>query len=298
MPNAKLKNQLHLHFIVFIWGFTAILAALISIEAMPLVWYRVLIAATTLFLFLKIKKTRFDEKFNDLIKFSIGGVIIALHWVTFFYAIKISTVSTTLITLSSSAFFVVILKLLFVKNKFIFYELLLALIAVFGFVIIFRSEKLYVNGMIIALLSAFLIALFSLYNSKLIKSYKADKIAFFELLFAFLFISIVLIFKGAFSFDFFELSNFDWMYIVILAIICTAYPFVIATSLLKKMSPFTIILTNNLEPVYGIILALMIFGEKERMSWQFYLGAVIIFCSILLNALIKNRIVRFRYKSK
>jgi drug/metabolite transporter (DMT)-like permease len=88
------------------------------------------------------------------------------------------------------------------------------------------------------------------------------------------------------------------MYIVILAIICTAYPFVIATSLLKKMSPFTIILTNNLEPVYGIILALMIFGEKERMSWQFYLGAVIIFCSILLNALIKNRIVRFRYKSK
>ena len=118
MPSDKLKNQLHLHFIVFIWGFTAILGALISIDAMPLVWYRVLIAAITLFIYLKFKKIPLRENFSDYTKLTIGGVLIALHWTTFFYAIKISNISTTLITLSSSAVFLVLLQPFFGKKKF------------------------------------------------------------------------------------------------------------------------------------------------------------------------------------
>ena len=298
MPSGNFNNQLHLHFIVFIWGFTAILAALITIEAIPLVWFRVLLAAITLFVFLKIKKTTFKENLSDLIKFFIGGVIVALHWVTFFHAIKISTISTTLITLSSSAFFVVILKPFFGKKKFLFYELILAIITVIGFIIIFKSEKLYTRGIIIALISAFLVALFSVYNSKLIKSYKGSKIAFYELFFAFLFLTVILFFKGDFTASFFDLIKSDWIYIVILATICTAYPFVVATNLLRKMSPFTIVLTNNLEPVYGIILAIIIFGDKEKMSWQFYVGALIILCSVLLNAFVKNKSFKFDNKNK
>jgi len=298
MPSGNLKNQLHLHFIVFIWGFTAILAALITIEAIPLVWFRVLLAAVTLFVFLKIKKTTFNENLSDLIKFFIGGVIVALHWMTFFHAIKISTISTTLITLSSSAFFVVILKPFFGKKKFLSYELILAIITVIGFVIIFQSEKLYTKGIIIALISAFLVAFFSVYNSKLIKTYKGSKIAFYELFFAFLFLTVILFFKGDFTASFFDLITFDWIYIVILATICTAYPFVVATNLLRKMSPFTIVLTNNLEPVYGIILAIIIFGDKEKMSWQFYVGALIILCSVLLNAFVKNKSFKFDNKNE
>ena len=289
MPTNKLKNQLHLHFIVFIWGFTAILGALISIDAIPLVWFRVLLASATLFIFLKIRRVSFDEGWSDLIKFLIGGVLVALHWVTFFYAIKISTISTTLITLSSSAFFVVIFKPFFEKKKFELYEMILALSTILGFVIIFRSEKLYTEGILVALISAMLVALFSVYNSKLVKTYRGSKIAFYELFFAGLFLSVILLFKNEFTVEFFQLKNSDWFYLIILATICTAYPFVVATNLLKKMSPFTIVLTNNLEPIYGIVLALLIFGDKEMMSLPFYIGGAIIFSSVLINGIVKSR---------
>lgn len=296
MPSDKLKNQLHLHFIVFIWGFTAILAALISIDALSLVWYRVLIAVIAIFIYFKWTKVSFHENLTDLLKFSIGGILIAIHWSTFFHAIKISTISTTLITMSSSAFFVVLLKPFFGEKKIVFHELVLAVFAVIGFIIIFNVEYIYTDGIVIALISAFLIALFSLYNSKLVKNYNASKIAFYELFFAFLFMTLVLLYKGTLTIDFFKLPKFDWLFIFILATACTAYPFVVATRLLNKMSPFTIVLTNNLEPVYGIILAIIIFGDKEKMSWQFYLGALIILGSVLMNAFIKNKIFKLRFK--
>lgn len=298
MPTNKLKNQLHLHFIVFIWGFTAILGALISIDAIPLVWFRVFLASFTLFIFLKIRRVPFKENSGDLVKFLIGGILVALHWVTFFYAIKISTVSTTLITLSSSAFFVVIFKPFFERKKFEAYEMVLAIFTILGFVIIFRSEKLYTEGMLIALVSAMLVALFSLYNSKLVRSYTGSKIAFYELFFAGLFLSVILLFTGEFSLAFFQLKGTDWIYLIILATICTAYPFVVATNLLKKMSPFTIVLTNNLEPIYGILLALVLFGDKERMSLPFYIGGAIIFSSVLINGIVKSKKISGRIKSK
>jgi drug/metabolite transporter (DMT)-like permease len=293
MPSDKLKNQLHLHFIVFIWGFTAILGALITIDAMSLVWYRVLIASITIFIYLKFKKNPFSETLSDYIKFFIGGTIVALHWSTFFYAIKISNISTTLITLSSSAVFLVLLQPLFEKKKISFTELFLSVITIIGFVIIFRAEDMYVNGIIFGLISALLLALFSMYNNKLIQNYKATKIAFYELFAAFIFLTIVLFFNGDFNSSYFVLNKSDWLYITILATLCTAYPFVVATNLLRKMGPFTIILTNNLEPVYGILLAVFIFGDKEKMSLQFYIGALLIIFSIFFNAMIKNKL-RFK----
>jgi drug/metabolite transporter (DMT)-like permease len=293
MPSDKLKNQLHLHFIVFIWGFTAILGALITIDAMSLVWYRVLIASITIFIYLKFKKNPFSETLSDYIKFFIGGTIVALHWSTFFYAIKISNISTTLITLSSSAVFLVLLQPLFEKKKISFTELFLSVITIIGFVIIFRAEEMYVNGIIFGLISALLLAVFSMYNNKLIQNYKATKIAFYELFAAFIFLTIVLFFNGDFNSSYFVLNKSDWLYITILATLCTAYPFVVATNLLRKMGPFTIILTNNLEPVYGILLAVFIFGDKEKMSLQFYIGALLIIFSIFFNAMIKNKL-RFK----
>lgn len=293
MPSDKLKNQLQLHFIVFIWGFTAILGALITIDAMSLVWYRVLIASITIFIYLKIKKNPFNETLFDYIKFFIGGTLIALHWSTFFYAIKISNISTTLVTLSSSAIFLVLLQPIFEKKRISLTELFLSTITIIGFIIIFKVEGMYVKGIIFGLISAFLLAVFSIFNNKLIKTYKAPKIAFYELFAAFLFLTIVLFFTDDFNSSYFVLNKSDWLYITILATLCTAYPFVIATNLLRKMGPFTIILTNNLEPIYGIILAVIIFGDKEKMSMQFYIGALLIICSVILNAIIKNQL-RFK----
>ncbi len=289
MPASKLKNQIHLHFIVFIWGFTAILAALISIDAVPLVWYRVLLASLTLFIYFKIKKIDLKISLNALLRFLLGGIMIALHWAAFFYAIKISTISITLITMSSSAIFVALLDPLLSNKKFRFYELLLASIAIVGFVIIFNVENGYTEGIIYALISSILLAFFSIFNSKNIQKFKAVHIAFYELFFAFLFLSGVIFISNSFSIAEYNLSNSDWIYLIILSTICTAYPFVVSTNLLKKMSPFTIVLTNNLEPVYGIILAVIIFGDKEKMSLQFYIGAVIIFGSVLLNGFLKAK---------
>ncbi len=289
MLTNKLKNQLHLHFIVFIWGFTAILGALIHINAIPLVWYRVFLAALTLFFYFMVKKISFKVDGVAIFRFVLGGILIALHWVTFFYAIKISTVSTTLITMSSSAIFVAVLEPLLSKKKFQIYELLLGSLAIIGFVIIFKVEHVYTKGMIYALISALLLSFFSIFNAKNIEKYSAIHISFYELLAAFLFLSVVMWLSGNISVADLKLIGNDWFYLIVLASVCTAYPFVVATGLLKKMGPFTIVLSNNLEPVYGIILAVIIFGDKEKMDPAFYFGAVLIFVSVLVNAFLKTK---------
>jgi drug/metabolite transporter (DMT)-like permease len=289
MPKNKLQYYLHLHFIVFIWGFTAVLGKLISIDALPLVWFRLLLATLILFIYLVILKTNFKANFKDYFRFLIGGSIIGLHWLTFFYAIKISNVSITLAALATGALFVSFLEPLMLKRKIKIYEILLALITVIGIIIIFKVESKYTNGIIIALISAFLSALFSVVNAIYIKSYKAGILSVYQLLFATLVISFFLLFTNGFSFEMFQLNWKDWLYIFILASVCTAYALTASTKLLKNISPFTMMLTINLEPVYGIILALIVFGNSEKMNTSFYYGAILIFITVILNALIKNK---------
>ncbi len=292
MQKNKIKDQIQLHFIVLIWGFTAILVALIPLEALPLVWFRVMIASFTIFLFAKFHKIDLKIDKPTFVKFFIGGVIIALHWATFFSAIKVSTISITLVTMSSSAIFVVLLQPIFGIEKIKIYELVLASIAIVGFIVIFKVEQLYVKGILYALASSFLLAIFSIYNNKLTMKHKAIHISFYELLSAFLFLTVLMFFSGIFSKLEIEMSNYEILFLIILSTIATAYPFVIATDLLKKMGSFTLLLTNNLEPVYGIILALIIFGDKERMSTQFYIGAFIVFCSVVINSILKSKIIK------
>lgn len=290
MPINKLKDHLHLHFIVFIWGFTAILVALIPLDAIPLAWLRVFIASVTIFIFTRIKRISLQTNRSALFRLFFGGIIIALHWVTFFHAIKISTISITLVTMSSSAIFVAFLEPLLSKKKFQYYKLILASIAILGFIIIFRVESVYAKGIFYALISSVLLAFFSIFNSKMIKRYPAVQIGFYELFSAFIFLGIVLLISDSFTIDqVFHLKSNEWFFLIVLSTICTAYPFVAATRLLEKMGPFTMVLTNNLEPVYGVILAIIIFGEKEKMSSQFYIGAVLILCSVLLDSLIKAK---------
>lgn len=287
MQDAKLKNYLHLHFIIFIWGFTAILGALISIDAIPLVWFRVTIAVILILIYLLIKKISFKKSFKELLQFLFGGVLIAIHWITFFYAIKIANVSITLAAMSTGALFITLIQWLLFKNKIIGYELLFSLLAIVGLVIIFQAESNYVIGIGVALFSSFLSASFSILNAKLIKTHKASVISFYELLFASLFIGIILFFQGVISLNFFILSKTDWLYLIILASICTAYAFVASTEVLKSVSPFTMMLTINLEPIYGIVLAIIIFKQKEIMTANFYYGALLILITVVLNGVIK-----------
>jgi drug/metabolite transporter (DMT)-like permease len=289
MPKSNIKDYLHLHFIVFIWGFTAVLGKLITIDAIPLVWFRLSIASIVLFFFLLVKKVNFKINLRAFILFLIGGFLIGLHWIAFFYAIKVSTVSVTLATLATGALFTSILEPLFFKTKFKFYEIILSLLTVIGIIIIFNVEPQYGLGIIAALIAAFLSALFAVVNAGFVKDYDSRVISFYELLFAVLLISAIILFNDGFSKEFFNLSNNDWGYILILGSVCTAYALTASTELLNKISPFTMMLTVNLEPVYGIILALIVFGNDEKMNPSFYYGAVLIFIGVILNGIIKAK---------
>ncbi|MEZ4840763.1 MAG: DMT family transporter [Flavobacteriaceae bacterium] len=298
MQNSYIKNYLHLHFIVFIWGFTAVLGALITINAIPLVWYRVLLASLFILLFIFIRKSSLKISLRSLMKFLFGGAIIGLHWITFFYAIKVSNVSITLATMSTGALFTTLLQLLLFKEKIIKYELIFGLLAIVGLFMIFNAETGFTVGIIYALISSFLSASFAILNAEMVKTHEAITISFYELFFATLFITVILLFNNAFTVDFFKLQINDWLYLIILSSVCTAYAFVASTKVLKSVSPFTMMLTINLEPVYGILLALLIFRSKEVMDVNFYIGAVLILVTVILNGLIKYRPTIFQFKSK
>jgi len=290
MQNAKLKQYLHLHFIVFIWGFTAVLGALISIEAIPLVWYRMLIASLLVFLYVKAKKIPIRFPLKVKIGFAIAGVCIALHWLTFFAAIKASNVSITLALMSTGAFFTSFLEPLFYRRKIIGYEVFFGLLVIVGLYIIFNVETQYKTGILLALTSAFLSALFSVINGKYAKQYSATVISLYELFYGVIAISIYLASTGAFNASFFQLSWSDFGFLFLLASVCTAYAFIASVHVMKWLSPYTVMLTINLEPVYGIILALLVLGDSENMSSQFYYGALIILATVVANGIIKNSI--------
>ena len=289
MPNAKLKNYLHLHFLVFIAGFTAILGELISIKAIPLVWFRMLMASILMFLYIKIKRIKINIPGRYIIRFFIAGVIIALHWITFFGAIKVANVSIALAMFSTGAFFASFIEPIIYKRKIIWYEIVFGIIVIIGVFIITQSEMKYLTGILLGILSAFLSSLFAVINGKFLERNSATVISFYEFIGGVIFITLfILLFGKGFSQEFFILSVSDYSYLFILASICTAYAFIASVYIMKFISPFTVILTYNLEPVYGIILALFLFPETEKMSSQFYFGAIIIISVVILNGIIKN----------
>lgn len=291
MQNDKLRSYLHFHIIVFIWGFTAVLGALITIDAVPLVWYRMGLASVFIWMYVKWKKISLTLSRKALIGFSIAGFIIALHWLTFFGAIKASNVSITLAMMSTGAFFTALLEPFFYRRKIVWYELVFGAIVVAALYFIFEVETHYQTGILLALFSAFLSAIFTLINGKFIAQHNPTKISFYELLIGTVCITIYLICIRTdtfFSNKFYNLPSSDWLYIGILASICTAYAFIAAVAVMKHLSPYTIMLTINLEPVYGILLAFVVLGDAEQMSTEFYYGALVIILVVIANGILKN----------
>jgi len=289
MQSDRLLHYLHLHLIVFIWGFTAVLGALISLDAIPLVWYRMGLATVFLLFVVLIAKRPLKFKPKALLGFFIAGVIIAVHWLTFFGAIKVSNVSVTLAVMSTGAFFTAFLEPLFFKRRIIAYEVVLGLVVVAGLYLIFQAEGHYWTGMLLALCSAFLGALFSVINGLMVARHPAMSISFYELLSGVLVISVYLGITGGFEAELFALQPSDWWYLVVLALVCTTYAFVASIHVMKWLSPYTVMLTINLEPVYGILLALVILGDSEYMKPQFYYGALLILLTVLANGVLKTR---------
>jgi drug/metabolite transporter (DMT)-like permease len=289
MPNAKLKHYLHLHLLVFIAGFTAILGELITIGALALVWYRMAIAGILMFLYIKIIKLNVKITTKAFWQFSAAGVIIALHWITFFEAINQANVSIALAMFSSGAFFASFIEPIFFKRRILAYEIIFGLFVILGVVLITSSEMGYINGIILGLLSALFSTLFAVINGRFIERYNATIISFYEFISGVVFLTVFILLTGSrFNSEFFTLSDSDWIYIFILASVCTAYAFIGAVEVMRYISPFTVILSYNLEPIYGIAIALVLFPETEKMSPQFYIGAILVLVTILLDAVFKN----------
>ncbi|MBV7268676.1 DMT family transporter [Winogradskyella luteola] len=289
MPNAKLKHYLHLHFLVFIAGFTAILGKLITIGALALVWYRMAIAGILMYLFVIAIKLDIKITKKTFWKFSVAGVIIALHWITFFESIKQSNVSIALAMFSSGAFFASFIEPIFFKRRILVYEILFGLIVIAGVFLITSSEMDYIYGIILGLLSALFSTLFAVINGRFIERHNATVISFYEFVSGVFFLTVFIGLSDIeFNAEFFTLSSKDWIYIFILASVCTAYAFIGSVDVMRYISPFTVILSYNLEPIYGIALALLIFPDTEQMSPQFYIGAVLIIVTVLLDAIFKN----------
>ena len=243
MQESKLKNYLLLHLIVFIWGFTAILGALISIDAIPLVWYRMTLAVLFIIIYFLIKKKSFRIDTKSLFKFLITGVIIALHWIFFFKAIKVSNISFALVTMSTGAFFVSFIEPIFFKRKIKPLEIVLGLMVIVGLYIIFNFESQYQLGIFYALISSFLSALFSVFNGLFVKRHHANTISLYQLFFGALFITIYLFITGGFSYSFFEITQSDWLYLILLSSVCTAYAFITSVKVMKYLS-------YNISPIY------------------------------------------------
>ncbi len=292
MLSDNVKSYLHLHVIVFIWGFTAVLGALISLDALPLVWYRMVLAVCFILLYVWYKKIPLQIPTKILLQLLFAGVVIALHWFTFFRAIKVSNVSVTLACLSTGAFFTSFLEPILFGRKVIWYEVFFGVIVIIGLSIIFHVESQYFEGILLGLSSAFLSALFSVYNSKFAKVYDPTLISFYELTGGIVFFSLLLLGTNSFSSSFFQISTSDWIYLAILSSLCTAYAFIASVKVMRFLSPYTVMLTINLEPIYGIILAVLVFQEKEKMNPQFYVGALIILITVIANGIVKY------YKSK
>lgn len=289
MLSDNTKSYLKLHWIVFIWGFTAILGRLITLDALPLVWFRMLFAVVFIFIYNKFTNTSIRLPKKVILKFLVAGLVIALHWFTFFRAIKVSNVSITLACLSTGAFFASIIEPIFFKKKIIWYEIFFGLLVVVGLSIIFNVEGNYIEGIVLALISAFLSACFAVINSKFVVNYEPKVISFYELLGGVLFFSVFLLANGSFNSEFFQITLKDFLYLLVLSSVCTAYAFIASTSVMKFLSPYTVMLTINLEPIYGILLAVLIFKDKEHMSPTFYLGALLILITVVLNAVLKAK---------
>jgi drug/metabolite transporter (DMT)-like permease len=266
------------------------MGALCSLDAIPLVVYRMLLASLGLAVYFAIfHPTYFRLERSLWVKVILGGLIIGVHWVTFFHAIKVAGVSLTLGMMATGAFITAMIEPLINKRKILGYELLFGGLIAVGVGMIFQAEYEHLYGISIALLSAFLSSVFTILNTQLVKQGKAITLSFYELLVGAVFGIGFVIFSGDYTLEAFELRQWDWLWIILIAWVCTSYAFNISIKVMQHLSPFTVMLIINLEPVYGILLSLTIWGDEELMSFRFYLGFVIVLGAILLNGIYKRQ---------
>ncbi|HAY3551060.1 DMT family transporter [Elizabethkingia meningoseptica] len=281
--------QFRLHLIVFLWGFTAILGKLITVDALELVFFRMLFAAIFLYIFIRVVKKQSMKVSRKLFLQLIGiGGLMGGHWLCFFYSIKISNVSIALSCLATVTLFVSVLEPIVYRRKLDWVELLLGLVIVSCISLIFNVEFEHKMGIIFGIICAALGATFTVFNGKLYGKTSSENIIFYEIFGGWILVSLFLLASG----DITSVAAIDTKNIILLIVLAgffTAYPMLESVRLMQYISPFTLALTVNLEPVYGIVLAYFIFGKSEEMSPVFYGASAVMILAIVVNGIVKAR---------
>lgn len=280
------KAFIQLHTAVFLAGFTAILGKLISLNEGVLVWYRLLITVLTLAVMLYAKGDLKRIPVADFVKALGVGALIAFHWVTFYGSVKYANVSVAVVCLAAAGFFTAFFEPLIMKRRIALVEVILGTLALLGIYIIFDFHPQFKVGIIFGILASVGSALFPIFNKKLIRRFTPRSLTLYELAGGLLFLTLVLPFYlQQFPAATVLPSITDWLWLLILAWLCTVLSFDLQLSALKKLSPFTSNLAYNLEPVYGIILGFIIFQENKHLNAHFYLGLLFIVLAVVLQTL-------------
>lgn len=278
------KAFLQLHLSVFLAGFTGILGKLISLNEGLLVWYRLLITAVTMYILFRLQGTFRKLPWKDIVPIGATGVVVALHWLFFYGSIKYSNVSIGVICFSLTSLFTAIFDPLINRRRFDVAEMLLSMLTLFGILLIFHFDTQYRTGIVLGIISAMFAALFTVYNKRLVKRFDTNTITFYELSTGLVVLSLFL----PFYLHFFPVTSVipgfsDLMYLLVLAWLCTICMYTLSMNALKKISPFTVNLCFNLEPVYSIVLAFMLFHENKHLNNAFYAGLACIVLSVALQ---------------
>jgi len=285
---SKYRYYLLLHLIIVLFGFTGILGKLINLPAEAIVWYRVFIAFIGLGVVMFLMRIPFKlASVKSLVQIGLVGVVVGLHWITFYESIQLSTASFGILCLSTTTLHVAWLEPLILKRPFSFVKLLLGFVVIFG--IYFVSEDFSpqeYRALFFGLCSALLAALFTVFNLKFADSVLPLKISFYEMVIAFFFITLMLTVKNDGFGGFFNLDLSDVLWLLFLGLICTSFAFWAIIEVIKRLGAFTASLSINLEPVYTIILAVFILKENEVLGFRFYVGAAVIILVVIINALI------------
>lgn len=290
---ATRTDYLKLHFIVFLWGFSAILGKLVSIPAVEMVFYRSFLAAIGMGMVMLATKGTFQVTKSQLVRLILIGFIVALHWVAFFGSARVANVSVSLVGFATNSLWAALLEPWFNRTRVKKFELMLGLVVVCGLYIIFSFDFQYKLGLFLGVLAGFTSALFSVFNSRMVRLVPAFTITFYEMIGAFVGLAIFFpVYRATWAPGgvlHLAPAAMDWLYIGLLAGVCSVYAYSTAVELMKKVSVFLIQLALNLEPIYGIIMAVIIFGSEEKMGTNFYVGALIIMAAVVLYPVFKKR---------
>jgi drug/metabolite transporter (DMT)-like permease len=284
------KAFLQLHMAVFLAGFTGILGRLITLNEALLVWYRLLIAVFTLWVMYLFQRKLHRISLAGVARIMGVGVIVALHWVTFYASIKYANVSVGLVCFSATGFFTAILEPLITRKPFNKNELLLGLLVIGGISLIFHFDPQFKTGIILGIVSALLASLFPVFNRLLVQEHKPETVTLYQLSGGFLFLTILVPFYLHYipaDHIIPTVSDIGWL--LVLGLFCTVWAFNLSMNALRKISAFTVNLTYNLEPLYGIALAFLVYREDKMLSGTFYIGLLLIVLSVFLHTVLVYR---------